>query len=501
MKNLALLSAVLLFCAAITNAQQYKNLDTSAIPYFKVAEYSHLTTFAVDSIYETPDATVFEFIKHLDPDILIQCNLKNKPGMMGPRMLVGRDSSFTFLNNRLDSIRMYPLMPAGSIWNCFESDSLNLKITAFIEDVKDSVILGDSTPVSYIRLMVKKMNGTPLPLHSLNQYRIIFSYQYGFVQLPMISGFPERYTAGAQDSSLFFCGYLKKDGSIHKGLTSFPLVAVLDYEIGDEIHDEIYDGAPYMTGDYPFGFERQQRIKIVFGKTVYTDSITYRMYIRKWTYAKRTNIHTNVDSIFKNIVSIDTITFTVRTTLSYRSKDLQVPGFFTPFDYMLRYSEPGLLSMHEFEGKQYIQPDTDSCWIIDYILDFYPSTFIKGIGGAYFDEGSPDFDFSSTLLYFKKGSTTWGTPLPPNVGIGEIEGDKTQAKLYPNPASSAIEITRHTGGRCTFSIYSIDGKKMAEHELDQASETIDVSGLANGLYFYSITGNEHTSNGKLLIRH
>jgi hypothetical protein len=77
----------------------------------------------------------------------------------------------------------------------------------------------------------------------------------------------------------------------------------------------------------------------------------------------------------------------------------------------------------------------------------------------------------------------------------------------PNPASDLVELSFHleTKSKVSLAIYDLTGKKVSEvlnSDLAPGDHgcKADVSGLAPGLYFYSLTTDGHTCSKKLVVR-
>lgn len=75
--------------------------------------------------------------------------------------------------------------------------------------------------------------------------------------------------------------------------------------------------------------------------------------------------------------------------------------------------------------------------------------------------------------------------------------------VYPNPASTQLNIQLSTGGNTVqLKIYNIMGELVERAALVEGQNTIAVSDLTNGIYFYSIIkNNEIVETKKLIIRH
>ncbi|MBX9450219.1 MAG: immune inhibitor A [Taibaiella sp.] len=81
------------------------------------------------------------------------------------------------------------------------------------------------------------------------------------------------------------------------------------------------------------------------------------------------------------------------------------------------------------------------------------------------------------------------------------------ATCYPNPARDEVHIQyqlRHLDPHAAFWLTDMTGRRWSEMRLDPASQqqTIDVSALPSGIYFYQIrTTDGRSAVGKLVIRH
>lgn len=86
-------------------------------------------------------------------------------------------------------------------------------------------------------------------------------------------------------------------------------------------------------------------------------------------------------------------------------------------------------------------------------------------------------------------------------GIDNIEHASTS--VYPNPATDQVFIVseNNTGGRLLIS--DLSGKTVIAQAITGHTTTVQVSGLANGLYLYQLVNNEglQTGKGKLVVSH
>jgi hypothetical protein len=86
-------------------------------------------------------------------------------------------------------------------------------------------------------------------------------------------------------------------------------------------------------------------------------------------------------------------------------------------------------------------------------------------------------------------------------GINDLAGAEINATIYPNPAKDLISISfdNHSDKIATINIYDINGK--AVNPIITGDQTIDVSGLNNGLYYLSITTDNGFMTRKIAVQH
>jgi hypothetical protein len=74
-------------------------------------------------------------------------------------------------------------------------------------------------------------------------------------------------------------------------------------------------------------------------------------------------------------------------------------------------------------------------------------------------------------------------------------------KAYPNPSKGKLTIeTNVLNAKASISIVNPNGKVVYHSQLKQFSTDLDISNLANGLYFYTIKNGNKSVSGKLMIQ-
>jgi len=87
-------------------------------------------------------------------------------------------------------------------------------------------------------------------------------------------------------------------------------------------------------------------------------------------------------------------------------------------------------------------------------------------------------------------------------GIANQVNTGNNITVSPNPASDHITVIQSIHSSATIAIYDITGREVSEQKLDKGSNTIDVKGLTNGIYIYTVIAENNNSvkTGKLIIQ-
>ena len=76
-------------------------------------------------------------------------------------------------------------------------------------------------------------------------------------------------------------------------------------------------------------------------------------------------------------------------------------------------------------------------------------------------------------------------------GVGVAETEQVNVTVYPNPASDVLNIEAGNTKITRVEVYSLDGKKHEVTSLTEANTAIDISPLANGIYFVAAFGEDN----------
>jgi hypothetical protein len=97
------------------------------------------------------------------------------------------------------------------------------------------------------------------------------------------------------------------------------------------------------------------------------------------------------------------------------------------------------------------------------------------------------------------GKTFAFTDLTPTTGVNEVIASNT-ISVYPNPASGAINVVTNNGEAATIRITSMNGKMVLNQSVNQTENTVNISDLTSGIYFYEVNTQNAVSRGKLVVQ-
>ncbi len=112
------------------------------------------------------------------------------------------------------------------------------------------------------------------------------------------------------------------------------------------------------------------------------------------------------------------------------------------------------------------------------------------------------FSLVSVTVDWVTENATRATWLPslPTVGINE-SADLESINVYPNPAQNVLTFNVDASKAQSIQVYDITGKMINAYSISVNNQQIDVTGLANGIYNYSVVGKNNTvlNRGKFSV--
>jgi hypothetical protein len=486
MKKVSLTLFILMINPIILTAQHYQTVYSHRIAYFD-NQAGNVKCIRVDSVIGGIDSVFFPFSTIQQTDY--SCFTPYGPSWIGEKVIVN-DSMNLFFNQKNDTIRIKTDALPEKSWIAYELVD-SIKIVATVTGFDTLTFLGQTDSVKTIGFQVYDKTMAPVQ-HAVNDLTIAISKHFGLVKTVNFILFPNfEYSFLYENLEEFNLIGLSKPEVVIQNLTWFE---VYDFQVGDEIH--VYYEKSCWGSDDSYTLT-QKTIAKYLSRIDYPDSIVYE-----------------VDFKFgKNMLRIDTSTFeliedTRKNIIRNNSVFDKLPGepiitdnyeafyYLMDNDSIVSKTEPSVSY-----GK--IWAPYESCWVNCCADGCMPSyTYIKGLGGPYYWCDNYFFCLGGeecSLVYYKKGGKTWGTPLI----ISDIPDVKVNGgiEIYPNPAKGKFWIRIASSSLpAAFELIDLKGKTLLQKEINTELTPVIVDYELHGFYLYRIIQkSEIIHYGKLLI--
>jgi len=461
-------------------AQNYQTIRSDRTAYY-YNQGGYVSCIRIDSFAVQSDSVFYPFLNLGQTDY--GCYTPYGTPWIGKKILVQQDGYTLFFNKANDTIKIKTNASLNENWTAYKLKNSTI-IVAEVTNIDTLGFLGMEDSVKTIGFKVYDKSMNPVT-HPLNDMTILLSKNFGLVQTFNFKLFP------ALESGDFpyepFQEYdLAGLTNPQKGLQNITWFQVHDFQVGDEIHTE------YETGSFGYDRTTVDNIETYLERTDYTDSIIYRI-------DRRQSIHRTWPDNETREYKHDTIRLVIRQNPEFD----KLPGEPVVSDYLAysnsmyknNYNAKSVASLYES-----IWPSSDSCWAHCCVSGCSPYyTYIKGLGGPYY-ECESSFDIGkSELLYYKKGLVTWGTPLI----ISGLNNHTLQKDIsvYPNPARDRIWIeVQYAEFPFTLELTDINGKSLLRQEINYNNASVDVRELGKGMFLFRLQDkNGVIRYGKLIL--
>ena len=409
-----------------------------------------------------------------------ECADTSYGSILGTRILKQTNNRIVFFNQFNDSIILKSLSTLNEFWTCIQlSDGAFLQ--AQVTSVEIDTIMGLQDSLKIITFQAKDSLHQNIS-HHLNGQDIWLYKHYGIGKIFDFYNFPN-------DSLSYF---LSGQTHFQLGDQDFGWREIFEFNIGDEFHYKGIQISPYY-----YGFES---IEKVLDKTVYenSDSVAYIFEHCEyrfnpsgpgWLYIYDTVVRTY------NFLEMDTISWIFVMPDEFKRKDTLIWSYASEY-----YSYTDTSKMERIKGRLFdkYMVWVDTCWFAFNFFIIDSTEYADGLGQT-FHSNNIDIE-SSKLVYYKKGSETWGTPVatdcPTLVSTEETPVPQTEYPIYPNPASTHITIEAPLQSQ--ISIISLHGQKLINRQITQPKTSIDVSTLPSGVYIVKLVGVKGVQMGKFV---
>jgi hypothetical protein len=488
-----ILQLLILPCLLISSgliAQNYQTVNSGRISYFTTSgeDFQFLridsTSFNGDSVfYPNRCLNYLNYMGH-------ECYSPYQPSWAGSRVVVHPDGANVYFNRENDSIVIKTKVKFGESWIVYQkNDSISVIAEVVVFDTAS--VLGQLDSVKTIQFHVLNSSGEKMD-HRLNNLEVSISQNFGWTKTINFNSFP-NFSGKSEIFRDFVSGTLVGIDNPRLGIQNLTWWEVFDFQPGDIIHTQnrsVRCGVSDTT-------RIQKVINIYLDRKDYTDSIVYI-----------------VNPKLRETITIDDVsTFsflndTVKSKIILFNLELdKLSGEPIITDdkknCLIHYqcNSNGQISKEFYQfGLPMVKTD-DECWEMISYAGIGRLSYIKGLGKYYYYSLGPCHEEELSLVFYKKGKITWGTPFD-FTGV-ETLANLNYMKVYPNPASDKICVeTVSYNDPVTFELYSSGGSLVLRQIIYSEKQDVDVSSFENGIYFYNVsTADQILKNGKITILH
>jgi len=430
----------------------------------------------------------------------IYCYDATGPSRMGIAMAAQGGENF-FFNSAGDGIRFSTLRQAGDPWICCRITDTT-KLYAAVTKVEVESVVGVVDSVKYIIFQAKDNAGSPVS-HPLNDQVLKLSKNFGMITLFDFYSFPDAEFQNPSSEPVHILAGIDSSGNV-TGEHNLTLKEVYDIAPGDVFHryyggydphylppvsEEIcliLDTARNATQDsvtlkisrYYHRFNGQPDGVHIYGRdTIYESyGVTPKVRTSLDNYPEQTLFFADTGG---SVTSVNS--FSQNRTADYNARWVKSSG--RSFDKAGSYCADTLFG--DIIGPEH-----------DYIIDYY----IAGCGGPYYEHGHTDWyhDYHSEflkLVYFKKGSETWGAPFDTSTwGVPEklaADSFNNHLRIFPNPATESVTLLAESdkGAELELVIYSLAGMKAGVYPIKPGEQPLSLAKYRAGMYYAKLYRN------------
>ncbi|MBK7173514.1 MAG: T9SS type A sorting domain-containing protein [Bacteroidales bacterium] len=491
------------------NAQDWQCIHDNFIAYYYSTDAKTTWTVNIDSVvtkdnykyyYNSPiirlEYSYYDFIGNST-----SCYDPFSPSWIGNSMSAGDAGNF-FFNKAGDGIRIRTDKHKNDSWICCRiTDTTRLYAEVSLEQV--DTVLGMADSVKYITFQAKNINGV-LISHPLNNQVFKLSKSFGMLTLFDFYTFPEYLSTQPVHLLSGISTSIKAIGT-----QNITYRQVYSFAPGDVFHS-YYEPYHMEITDH----ETRKTIRIILDSCWNStgDTVKYKVarFIKSvwpsdnipvYTYDLITEIYSFISETAEQFDNNPG-----HTSIIYDSDDTAAYFYYNQFC----DSKYNNRSTKNLVGYFYPGSMCGDTLVNGSRFGTEYSYYIDGCGGEYYSHRSKidliHYNVAyNYLVYFKKGSETWGTPFDTSDweehGLMNNYDSGTKLFLYPNPAvnSITVAIQGYQKGVYSLEIVSLLGIKQLKIYFEADEMTIPVGNLKRGIYLLRLyNGNKLVSQKKLV---
>jgi hypothetical protein len=283
------------------------------------------------------------------------------------------------------------------------------------------------------------------------------------------------------------------------GVQDFGWKDVYNFNIGDVLH---YSGYTNNSGGGPSSTWKE--IQNVYSKTTYgaNDSVVYKFDRCRSTITNPGNNHVYIH---------DTITIKYKfNVMALDSTIMRLPDQFVRQNLYASQFDRYMKAFNSRQTKKVTEDKyrfINTCFVTPTGSVTLYRNYSEGLGVTEYyrdDQSTQDF---FRLVYFKKGSETWGnavgTQCSPLLDVSEQSLASTpQVRIVPNPLKNQARVIVEgfaSVNDLEFVLFNLVGQEVYRMKIHSGTTNLDRNNLTSGLYIYMLTGKEVMAKGKLVI--
>ncbi len=467
---------ILLLFPVVVSAQDWQNICSPGVTFYQNLSGS-IQAFRLDSVDITqyPDSVFYSYRAIRDP--IGGCYDTTYGSIFGLEVTKKPLGVFHFLNRTNSVLTLHTLEGMGFSWVFFSFSSGDY-IEATISIMTKDTILGIPDSLKVILFQAKDFLGNNIT-HPINQQHIILSKQLGLTRIFDLYTFPNDTT------SYSLLG--KSTPSV--GMQNLTWNEIWDFNVGDVFHYVIYE---VVAGVSVYS----QLIHKILSKEVIPDSNKVIYTIERCQKKSASAPPPNV--IYTHDTTTATYTFQSDTSfIAALPREFFNQGDNAPIYSRLFPSYNGRQTHGEMMGV-FFTPNPP-CWNPPFEFSS-EQRHTEGLGQTKYSWYENWENYVLNLVYFKKGTETWGTPVSTDcttlVPTEDVTAPETEISIYPVPASTHITI--EVPAKSILSIMNLNGQELLTQTITEPKTMVDISTLPNGVYIVRVTGDKAVGVGKFI---
>jgi len=507
----------LLFVPVLLSAQNWCCIKKNSLNYFQCSNGDY-KAIKIKTVQVVGSDSVLFPVKESNYIYKNWCGYIDTKSIVGMKMSIKPNGNNIFYDSPGLEFEIHTLANKGDNWTFFLFKDSSRFVAKVDSIYFNQIISGFSDSVKVISFRYVDKYGNIIT-HPANDARIRISKNYGFIK------FWNFISLTKTSSKYSFLTYTLAGMSHPKvGYQNLDASLIYNFNVGDEFHIKDYfsqSETDIMT--YSGGFiSNLSCIKKIIDKSETNDTFYYKVYRHQYkidfsyshyvfsdstkTYDTINECDTIIEKYSKSNTDLERLPLEAQITVWFCSHGNQ--GYqLNSYKHTITFGN--IKTKLNDIGKQLRFELDDSC--LSECNDFYDDyeNYYEGLGGPYYlHTGKPEdpwidpsikyFD-SNNLVYFKKGTKKWGTPLfiiDPNVAL-----PVNPFYIAPNPVSTSFKVFSCSNKIINqIVINDLNGKRIrALSNINSPYYEIDCSIMNKGLYIVSIISGSEVFRKRLII--